>query len=236
MSCKQPQGDMHYNCTVIASGTIEIFDYGQVSYAHGLELQDAFVHQVQRGERFGALILLEHGPVITLGRGADEEHILRSREWLSSHGVGLYSTGRGGDVTYHGPGQLVGYPIINIKEREPDLHAYMRSLEEVLIRTLLSFGLQANRQTHLTGVWVENRKIAAIGIRVQKWVTSHGFALNVDPALDEFNMIVPCGLHGKEVTSMARELGSAPDMDLVKKCLCQEFADVFRMDIAQASG
>lgn len=193
------------------------------------------MEQVQSGQRSHTLLLLEHHPVITLGRGAHQEHLLVTREELAGRGVELYESGRGGDITYHGPGQLVGYPILDLNSLGPDLHGYIRALEELIIQTLSTFGLEGTRQEKLTGVWMPPldarplRKIAAIGIRVQRWVTSHGFALNVNTALDPFSLIVPCGLHGKAVTSMFQELESPVPMDSVTAAIAASMDSVFHL-------
>lgn len=218
--------------TVDTTGTIEVLTIGRISYADGLELQRRLVHEVQEGRRPDTLLLLEHTPVITLGRGAHVEHLLRSPQWLAEHGVDLFEAGRGGDVTFHGPGQIVGYPILDLNRHGRDLHAYLRRLEQVLTGALARFGISAFTRPGLTGVWVgegeaQPRKIAAIGIRAQKWVSSHGFALNVNTDLTGFSYIVPCGLHGQPVTSMAIELGRELDLAVVAGAILERFAAEF---------
>ncbi len=171
-------------------------DLSQVDYPTALGWQDGLVAQRCDGEGDDVLLLLEHPPVITLGRGA------RGRNVLDSEGLPVYRVRRGGDVTFHGPGQLVGYPIIDLKRHGRDVHAYIRKLEQVLISVLASFAVVARRRDGLTGVWVKEAKIASIGIGVRRWITSHGFALNVNPDLAFFRRIVPCGLSGVRMTSM----------------------------------
>src|SRR5947208_13821111 len=164
---------------------------GLVSYSYGLRLQERAVEHLRSGEAHEQLILLEHPHVFTLGRGADATNILADEEQLENSSVEVHETGRGGDVTYHGPGQLVGYPIINLKPDRCDVHRYVRDIEEVLIRTIAEFGVSGTRIHGLTGVWVGNEKIGAIGVRIARWITSHGFALNVNTDLSYFRLIVP---------------------------------------------
>jgi lipoyl(octanoyl) transferase len=167
--------------------------------------------------------------VITLGVKArtDRSHVLATAESLSSRGVEVHESGRGGDVTFHGPGQLVGYPILDLRPDRCDVHRYVRDLEEVLIRTAAAFGVEASRAPGLTGVWVGHDKIAAIGVRISKWITSHGFALNVNTDLSHFDLIVPCGIRDRGVTSLQRLLGRAVGMDSVEHEVIEAFADVF---------
>jgi lipoyl(octanoyl) transferase len=159
------------------------------------------------------LLLLEHDPVFTLGQNAKKENVLASPERLRALGFEVSETGRGGDVTYHGPGQLVAYPILQLAGEQRDVHRYLRDLEEVMIRTCADFDLAAGRLDTMTGTWIAGRKVGAIGVRVARWVTSHGLALNVNTDLSAFAHIVPCGLHGREVTSLARELGRPVSME-----------------------
>ena len=177
-------------------------------------------------------MLLEHAPVITLGRGARAEHLLLPRAELARRGVEVAACSRGGDVTWHGPGQLVGYPIVDLTPRGRDLHRYLRELEEVLIRTLAHFGVAGQRIPGKTGVWVGSAKIASIGIAVRRWVAWHGFALNLDPDLSGFAAIVPCGLHGVRMTSLAAELGRPVPRRAVEEVLIAAFANVLQMDYA----
>ena len=189
---------------------------GLVPYADALELQNRLVAQRRAGDIPDTLLLLEHPHVITLGTSAHRDNILIDDEQGRLLGIDVFETGRGGDVTYHGPGQLVGYPILDLKPDRCDLHRYVRDLEEVLIRALASFGIGAGRKEGLTGVWVGDEKIAAIGVRVSSgWITSHGFALNVNTDLSFFGSIVPCGITQYGVTSMERVLGSPRDIGVV---------------------
>ena len=202
---------------------------GRVEYQDALDLQQTLVEQRKRGEIGDQLLLLEHPPVITLGVRSrnDRSHVLESEAALAAKGVGLFETGRGGDVTYHGPGQLVGYPIVDLKPDRCDVHRYVRDLEEVLIRAVDAFGVRAGRIEGLTGIWVGDQKLAAIGVRISRWVTSHGFALNVNTDLSHFGLIVPCGITDKGVTSLERLLGHALPMDEVAETVARQFAALF---------
>jgi lipoyl(octanoyl) transferase len=200
---------------------------GLTRYADGLRLQERAVDHLREGRGTEQLFLLEHPHVFTLGRGADSRNILASSEQLRERQVEVYETGRGGDVTYHGPGQLVGYPIINLKPDRCDVHRYVRDLEEVLIRTVADFKIAGVRIAGLSGVWVGNEKIAAIGVRIARWITSHGFALNVNTDLDYFKMIVPCGITDKGVTSISQLLGRPVEIEDVAMRASCHFGDVF---------
>ncbi len=214
-------------------GPLAVRRLGQVEYEDGLALQR--LHGQARAEQRvpDTLLLLQHPPVLTLGRGAHPENILVAPEELGRLGVTVHQTNRGGDVTYHGPGQLVGYPILKLMPGRQDVRRYVRDLEEVLIRTLARYGLKAGRIPKWTGVWLgsegspDARKIAAIGVHLSRWQTSHGFALNVSPELSHFSWIVPCGIQEAGVTSLSRELGRDVDMAEVEQALCEEFFDVF---------
>lgn len=175
------------------------------------------------------LILLEHLPVITLGRGADPQHLRWTPGQLAAAGLDCVTTSRGGDITCHEPGQLVGYPLVDLAALGRDLHRYLRRLEDVLIRTLAEFGLTASSRPGLTGVWIEERKIASIGVAVRRWVSWHGFALNINNDLAGFRAIVPCGLTEVSMTSMARELAAPVAIDAVAASLTRHFAAVFAM-------
>jgi lipoyl(octanoyl) transferase len=202
---------------------------GVVEYEEALALQQRLVEDRKAGRISDQLLLLEHPAVITLGVRArsDRSHVIATPEALSARGVGVFETGRGGDVTYHGPGQLVGYPIIDLRPDRCDAHRYVRDLEEVLIRAVAAFGISATRIRGLTGIWVGDAKLAAIGVRISRWVTSHGFALNVNTQLSDFDLIVPCGISDKSVTSMERLLGRSLVMDEVEDAVIAAFGPVF---------
>lgn len=208
---------------------IEIRRLGRIGYAEGLELQKQLVEQRKAGEIPDQLLLLEHPPVITLGVKTrnNQTNIVATPEVLAEEGVSVFETGRGGDVTYHGPGQLVGYPIIDLKPDRCDVHRYVRDIEEVMIRAAASFGVEAGRLPGLTGAWVGNDKLAAIGVRISKWVTSHGFAFNVNTALNHFDFIVPCGITDKGVTSLEKLLGRHVEMAEVENAIERAFVEVF---------
>jgi lipoyl(octanoyl) transferase len=203
---------------------------GLVGYQDALTLQHHLVEDRKAGRVRDQLLLLEHPPVITLGVRTrnDRSHVLQTPESLAAQGVEIFETGRGGDVTYHGPGQLVGYPIIDLKPDRCDVHRYVRDLEDMLIRSVAAFGIDAGRMAGLTGIWVGSDKLAAIGVRISRWVTSHGFALNVSTNLDHFRLIVPCGIADKGVTSMERLLGRKVQMVEVEDEVARQFAVVFK--------
>ena len=210
---------------------------GRIDYQDALDLQRDLVEQRKRGEIADQLLLLEHPDVITLGvkTRSDRSHIVASEAALAAEGIGVFETGRGGDVTYHGPGQLVGYPIIDLKPDRCDVHRYVRDLEDVLIGAVAEFGIPAGRVKGLTGIWVgaegNEHKLAAIGVRISRWVTSHGFALNVNTDLSRFGLIVPCGIADKGVTSMAHLLGHPVAMDEVADAVARQFARVFTVEL-----
>jgi lipoyl(octanoyl) transferase len=207
---------------------------GRVSYADGLKLQEAAVEELRERNGHEQLLLLEHPNVFTLGRGADPTNILAPANTLESENIEVHETGRGGDVTYHGPGQLVGYPIVNLRPDRCDVHRYVRDLEEVLIRTIGEYGIRGARVPGLTGVWVGDEKIAAIGVRIARWITSHGFALNVNTDLQYFQMIVPCGIADKGVTSISKLIGRDISLQEVADRAAVRFAEVFDRDVALA--
>ena len=212
---------------------MEVRRLGLIGYAEALEIQRELVERRKRGEIPDQLLLLEHPDVITLGVKArnDRTHVLESEESLAARGVALFETGRGGDVTYHGPGQLVGYPILDLNPDRRDVHRYVRDLEEVLIQAVGAFGIEAGRVPGLTGIWVgppgREAKLAAIGVRISRWVTSHGFALNVNTNLARFGLIVPCGITDTGVTSMEQLLGHSVPMDEVETTVERAFSSVF---------
>jgi lipoyl(octanoyl) transferase len=201
---------------------------GSVAYRAGVELQEALVAGRRRGEVPDTLLLLEHPPVITLGRGTRPGHVRRSAEELARLGIEVHEAGRGGDVTYHGPGQLVGYPVLALPEGRRDARRYLRDLEAVLIDLAGDYGVAAGRKPGLTGVWVGDEKLAAIGVRLHTgWITSHGFALNVATDLRGFESIVPCGIADRGVTSLGRLLPRAPGLREVASCTAAHFARRF---------
>lgn len=209
------------------AGDLNVCWLGRVDYRAGLDLQERLIAGL-RAERAGdSLLLLEHPPVVTLGRNSDPSHVLADARALAERGIELHEIGRGGDVTYHGPGQLVGYPMLRLRDHEKDAHAYLRSLEQGLIEIAAHYGIEAGRVKGLTGIWVGDEKLAAIGVRLSTgWITSHGFALNVTTDLDGFSSIVPCGIRGRGVTSLARLLGRSPALE--------EVAGIARVKIAAA--
>jgi len=205
----------------------ELRDLALVTYENAMHLQQKLVSMRQRDEIPDQLLLLEHPPVITLGRGGDAANLLASPKELRDQGVRFFETTRGGDITYHGPGQIVGYPIVHLGEGKRDVRRYVTKLEEVLIRTVAEYGITATRAEGKRGIWVGNDKIAAIGVRIARWVTSHGFALNVNTDLEHFRLITPCGIQGSGVTSIARETGRRVPPDEVRTLIVRHFADVF---------
>jgi len=209
--------------------TLAVRRLGVVPYADALALQRSLVEERQAGRIDDTLLLVEHPHVLTLGVRGDggRSHILASGEVLAARGIEVHETGRGGDITYHGPGQLVGYPIVDLKPDRRDVHKYVRDLEEVLIRLARDYGISAERVPGLTGVWVDDEKLAAIGVRISRWVTSHGFALNVTTNLDYFGLIVPCGIADRGVTSLERLLERPIEMSEVEDRLVARFEDVF---------
>ncbi|HSG09588.1 MAG TPA: lipoyl(octanoyl) transferase LipB [Longimicrobiales bacterium] len=214
--------------SVTSRGGLEVRWLGRVPYSDGLALQEDVVLRRKSGEVPDTLLLLEHPHVITLGTASTAEHVLVGDQERAELGVDLVEVGRGGDVTYHGPGQLVGYPILDLKPDRKDLHRYLRDLEEVVIRSVRSMGVPARRVPGLTGVWTDLGKIAAIGVRVSSgWITSHGFALNVHTDLTFFRTIVPCGISDQDVTSLSRELGRDVSLDEVRPSVIRAFKEVF---------
>jgi lipoyl(octanoyl) transferase len=203
----------------------------RVTYENGVALQSKLVEMRQQEALPDQLLLLEHPPVITLGRGGKMENLLATPAALASNGVRFFETTRGGDITYHGPGQLVGYPILHLGEGRRDVRKYVTNVEEVLIRTVAEFGIQATREDGKRGIWVGNDKIAAIGVRIARWVTSHGFALNVNTDLEHFRLITPCGLLGTGVTSLARLTGRHVEVDQVRTVVASHFAEVFEREL-----
>jgi len=214
-----------------------LHDWGRCPYREALARQRAAVEARAGGETGDCLFLVEHEPVLTLGRSARAENLRASAEELRRRGIDVVPVERGGDVTYHGPGQVVGYPIVALADLPGgrDLHRYLRDLEEALIRALAAFGLRAGRRPPYTGVWVGEAKIAAIGVAVRRWVSFHGFALNLDPNLDHFRLIHPCGIRHLGVTSLRAHLGRAPARCEVVAALAASFSEVWERPVIAAS-
>jgi lipoyl(octanoyl) transferase len=204
---------------------------GLMPYPEALALQRSLVEERRAGSIGDTLLLLEHPHVLTVGVRGDggRSHILASDEVLAARGIEVFETGRGGDITYHGPGQIVGYPIVDLNPDRRDVHRYVRDLETVLIRTAADYGVVAGRIEGLTGVWVDQEKLAAIGVRIARWITSHGFAFNVSTDLEHFRLIVPCGISDRGVTSLARLLGRPVDTAEVENRIIEHFANLFNM-------
>jgi lipoyl(octanoyl) transferase len=202
---------------------------GLVSYSEALTLQQRLVDERRAGAIPDTLLLLEHPPVITLGvkLASARANVVATPTALAARGVEVVETGRGGDVTYHGPGQLVAYPIVDLRPDRQDVHRYVRDLESVMIRVCESYGLEAGRVAGLSGTWIGDRKIGAIGVRISRWITSHGLAFNVSTDLAAFNLIVPCGIADRGVTSLAMELGRTVAVDEVADRLVAAFLEVF---------
>ncbi|SEA06595.1 lipoyl(octanoyl) transferase [Arachidicoccus rhizosphaerae] len=221
-------------------------DLGRMSYKDAWDFQEAKLLEKTTLKREGQadkiqneLFFVEHNPVYTLGKSGHEENVLISKENLEKRGIEYFHINRGGDITYHGPGQIVGYPIIDLEQFKTDLGWYLRSLEEVMILTLADYGLKGDRSPGETGVWLDpdkkgfERKICAMGIRCSRWVTMHGFAFNVNTDMHYFDFIIPCGIQGKRATSLQQELGHPVDMEEVKSRMKKHFAEVFQAELAE---
>ncbi len=207
---------------------LEVRDLGLIPYAEALALQSDLVVHRRSGDVPDQLLLLQHPHIITLGTASSRSHVLADESRRRDLGIDLIDVGRGGDVTYHGPGQLVAYPILDLKPDRKDVHRYLRDLEAVLVRTLDEIGIRGEPVPDLTGVWVEGRKIAAIGVRVSSgWITSHGFALNVSNDLSFFETIVPCGIQDVSVTSVTQELGRTVDVTDILETVSEAFSEIF---------
>jgi lipoyl(octanoyl) transferase len=215
---------------------IEIRRLGAIAYEDGLALQRSLVEDRRAGRVPDLLLLLEHPPVITLGVKGDggRSNVIAAPDRLDRLGIAISETGRGGDVTYHGPGQIVGYPILDLRPDRCDVHRYVRDLEEVMIRACGNFGVQAGRIAGLTGAWVGERKIGAIGIRISRWVTSHGFAFNVSTNLDHFGLIIPCGISDRGVTSLEHATGRTIRMGDAQDAVVLHFCEVFERKATSA--
>ena len=208
----------------------EVIDLGLCPYPTAYAIQKEIVRSKAEGSDTDTLILVEHLPVVTLGRRGRHENIRVSTDYLKSLGIEVVSTDRGGDVTYHGPGQLVGYPIIDLKAYQQDVDWILRKLEGILIVSLKRIGIDAYCERGMTGVWVGGAKIAAIGIGISHWVTFHGFALNVAPMMEHFSLIIPCGIKDKPVTSVRDVLAYSPDMEEVKQIVIESFCEGFGLE------
>jgi lipoyl(octanoyl) transferase len=216
---------------------LEIRRLGVVPYGDALQLQQELVAERRAGKIPDTLLLLEHPHVLTLGvhKGGGRSHVLATPGRLAALGVELFETGRGGDVTYHGPGQIVGYPILDLRPDRCDVHRYVRDLEEVMIRVAGEHGIEAGRIKGLTGTWVRDEKLGAIGVRISRWITSHGFAFNVNTDLTYFNLIVPCGITDRGVTSLSKILGRVLHLPDVEAALVRQFCAVFDAEPASPS-
>jgi lipoyl(octanoyl) transferase len=210
----------------------QVEQLGVLDYAQALRLQQEKVALRKAGAIPDTLLLLEHPHVYTLGRNAKRENLLVSSQQLAELDAQVYESDRGGDVTYHGPGQLVGYPILDLTKHRRDLSWYMRSLEEVFIGVARDFGIRAGRLAGSPGVWVGNEKLVAMGVHVSSWITSHGFAFNVNPDLGYFNWIVPCGLRDKGVTSLQKLLGKHAGMKAVAERVIEQFGKIFQLEMS----
>ncbi len=211
---------------------------GRMGYLEAAALQHALVEERKRDAIPDTFLFLEHPPVITLGRGTHAENLLAPQSLLAARGIEVWETTRGGDVTYHGPGQLVGYGIVDLKQHGKDVALYLRRLEEALIALLARYGLAGSRRADYTGVWLGGEKVCAMGVRVDHWVTSHGFALNVGADLSHFDLIVPCGIRSHGVTSIERASGTRPELEGVARDAQQALATTFgwRMETGDARG
>jgi len=204
---------------------------GTIPYGEAFALQKREVDRIQEGEGGEVLMLLEHPHVFTIGRNADGRAIVADRSLIEQRGVTVAETDRGGDVTYHGPGQLVGYPLIELEQERRDIRRYVHDLEETLIRTLAEFDIEGGRHPEHRGVWISDRKIASVGVRVSRWITCHGFALNVATDLSYFSLMNPCGIVGCEMTSMERELHGTVEMNDVKRSIVRQFGNVYQREM-----
>ncbi|GBD87335.1 octanoyltransferase [bacterium BMS3Abin03] len=206
------------------------YNLGTIDYKEAWNLQKRIFEQRYKNEVDDTLLLLEHSHTYTLGKTADKKNLVGTDEYLKKNNVSVYNIDRGGDITYHGPGQVVGYPVINLNNWERDTHKYLRALEEVIIKTCEDYNLKTGRVPKFTGVWIDDRKIAAIGIKVSRWITMHGFAFNVNTDLEFFNGIIPCGIKDKAVTSLQKELGKEINLNEVKEKLVFHFKELFNYD------
>lgn len=212
------------------SKKLKYCDLGFIDYEKAWNLQMAVFDKRLKNEIEDVLLLLEHPNTYTLGKVAKREHLIGNEEYLKENNFSIYDIDRGGDITYHGPGQIVGYPIIDLSDWKKDTHLYLRSLEETIIQVCSDYGLETGRNEKYTGVWADDRKIAAIGIKVSRWITMHGFAFNINTNLDHFTGIIPCGIKDKEVTSLQKEFKRIFEISEVKEALLKHFTAIFRYD------
>ena len=211
--------------------TLKIIKSGITDFHHIWDVQKELFNQVVENRSQNYLILTEHKPVITIGKSGSLNNLVTDPSYLLSKGIAVVRIDRGGDITFHGPGQLIGYPILDLSQFRKDIHWYLRNLEEVIIQTLREFGIQGERVSGLTGVWVNKKKICAIGVKVTRWVTMHGFALNISTNLDYFKHIVPCGITDRGVTSLFDQTGNIVNQKDVTKSVIYNFRDVFGIQI-----
>lgn len=214
--------------------SFEILDLGRVSYREAFQKQLEIAELVQLGRATHTLILCEHDPVLTLGANFKQENLLFPADWYAERGIEIQKTDRGGDVTYHGPKQLVAYPIFNVAELGKDLHKWMRDLEEVVIRSLSEIGLDGERLEVNSGVWVQKKKVCAIGIKIRKWISMHGIAINCNNNLEPFNWIVPCGIKTHGVTSISEQIGKEFTTNDLKPLIVQQFGTVFKLQLSES--
>lgn len=208
-------------------------DLGTIDYKNAWELQKEILDLRYKSEIDDILFLLEHPHTYTLGKTADRKNLTAQKIFLDQNKISVYDIDRGGDITYHGPGQIVGYPIIDLRKWKEDTHKYLRAIEDVIIKTCAEYNLIANRNDEFTGVWIGDKKIAAIGIKVSRWITMHGFAFNVNTDLSLFDGIIPCGIRDKKVTSMQYELGQTIDLNEVKSIILKKFMEVFEYSLVE---
>jgi lipoate-protein ligase B len=204
-----------------------VCDLGKIKYQHAWDIQKKYFELRTLGKLNDILFICEHPHTYTLGKVAEKTNLLFDQKVLDEKGIEVFEIDRGGDITYHGPGQIVGYAILNLSEWKQDTHLYLRALEEVLINTCSNYGIASTRNNKYTGVWIDNRKICAIGIKVSRWITMHGFAFNVNSDLNMFSGIIPCGITGKEVTSLSNELQKEINISEVKQNVVLNFEKVF---------
>jgi len=214
----------------LISRNLSYYNLNIIDYKKAWDFQKELFQKRLDGEIPDTLLLLEHPHTYTFGKTADRKNLISSESYLQKNNISVYDIDRGGDVTYHGPGQIVGYAILNLSEWKEDTDKYLRALEDVIIQTCSDYGISCRRKPKYTGVWIEDRKICAIGVKVSRWITMHGFALNVNTDLSLFNGIIPCGINGKEVTSLKKEIGKEISINDVKKTIIKRFKKVFGYD------